>query len=267
MSMSAVTLAEAPRARRAGPTLGRFLAEGMRVAVASARALTVREYADPFTHRLAQLVPGMQQRGNLALMRRALTEMPDAGVVLEIGCFAGRSSCLLTYLLDQQERPHRLVACDPWDYSFKGLVDAPLGTSTVSGAAWGEHAAHIYREHVGFFCAHRLPHTFRLSSDDLFARWGTAPLLDVFGRTVTLAGSIAFAFIDGNHDYAHVSADMRNTDARLLPGGLMLLDDSACLTGSAGVRRAAAEWVSTRTSTYEIVAREPNVLLRKRAAA
>jgi predicted O-methyltransferase YrrM len=267
MSMSAVTLTDSPRALRASPTLKRFLVEGVRLAAASARALTVREYADPFTHRLAQLVPGMQQRGNLALMRRALKEMPDNGVVLEIGCFAGRSSCLLTYLLDQQERPHRLVACDPWDYTFKGLAAAPLGTSAVSGAAWGEHAAHIYREHVAFFCAHRLPHTFRLSSDDLFARWGKEPLLDVFGRNVSLEKSIAFAFIDGNHDYAHVSADIRNTDARLVPGGLMLLDDSACLTGCTGVRRAAAEWLSSRTSTYEIVAREPNALLRKRAAA
>lgn len=244
-----------------------FLIEGMRFAVATARALTVPEYADPFTHRLAQLVPGMQQRGNLALIRRAIKEMPNEGVVLEIGCFAGRSSCSLTYFLDQEERPHRLVACDPWDYKFKGLLDAPLGTSTVTGATWGEHAAHIYREHVAFFCAHRLPHTFRLSSDDLFAQWAVGPLMDVFGRTVTLTGSIAFAFIDGNHDYAHVSADIRNTDALLLPGGFMLLDDSACLTGAVGVRRAVAEWASIRKSTYEIVARAPNLLLRKRDTA
>jgi hypothetical protein len=247
MPMSAVALAESPRAPRAGATLGRFLVEGMRFAMATARALTVREYADPFTHRLAQLVPGMQQRGNLALMRRALKEMPDEGVVLEIGCFAGRSSCLLTYLLDQQERPHRLVACDPWDYTFKGLLDAPLGTSAVTGAAWGEHAAHVYREHVAFFCGHRLPHTFRLSSGDLFAQWGEGPLRDVFGRTVTLTGSIAFAFIDGNHDYAHVGADLRNTDARLLPGGLPVSagrPPSGCRPASPHTRSSPASRIS-----------------------
>ena len=45
--------------------------EAIRFAIATSRALTVREYGDPFTHRLAQLVPGMQTRGILALMRRA----------------------------------------------------------------------------------------------------------------------------------------------------------------------------------------------------
>jgi hypothetical protein len=238
--------------------------EGMRFAVAVMRKMAVREYADPFTSRLAQLVPGMQERGNLALMRRAITEMPGEGVVLEIGCFAGRSSCLLTYFMDQAARPHRLIACDPWQYEFKGMTDAPLGTSRVTGTGWGEHAAHIYREHVRFFCAHRLPHTFRLGSDELFSRWSNGPMTDVFGRSVTLGERIAFAFIDGNHDYSHASADIRNTDAMLVSGGLILLDDSANVTGSSGVRRTVAEWMSKRGTDYEVVARAPNVLLRKR---
>ena len=191
--------------------------------MAASRALTVPEYSDPFTDKLAQVVPGMQQRGNLALMRRAIDEMPHEGVVLEIGCFAGRSSCLLTYFLDQAKQPHRLIACDPWAFEFKGLDDTPLGTSRITGTAWGEHVATVYCEHVKFFCAHRLPQTFRLSSDTLFAQWAAGPMIDVFGRTITLDGPIAFAFIDGNHDYEHVSADLRHTDALLLSGGFVPL--------------------------------------------
>jgi hypothetical protein len=80
---------------------------------------------------------------------------------------------------------------------------------------------------------------------------------------VTFGGPIAFAYIDGNHAYDFARRDFENTDRFLVPGGFILFDDSA--DGSEfEVTRVVQEVLNS--DAYEIVAKNPNYLLRKRTA-
>lgn len=68
------------------------------------------------------------------------------------------------------------------------------------------------------------------------------------------------AFIDGDHAYPAVLADMEIASARLTPGGLLILDDS----DFPGVARAIGEWVNNHG--WEIVHRGRLLALKRGAA-
>jgi hypothetical protein len=84
----------------------------------------------------------------------------------------------------------------------------------------------------------------------------------VFGRAVRLGGPLGFCYIDGNHTFDYAERDFRNADEFLAPGGFLLFDDSA----------DGSEWEVCRVvagllaeGRYELVAKVPNYLVRKRS--
>jgi hypothetical protein len=84
---------------------------------------------------------------------------------------------------------------------------------------------------------------------------------DVFGREVHLGGPIGFAYVDGNHSYDVARRDFDGCDAHLEAGGFILFDDSADHSVWE-VRRVVREAI--RTGRYEVVAKNPNYLLRRK---
>ena len=82
---------------------------------------------------------------------------------------------------------------------------------------------------------------------------------DVFGRSVTLGGSISFCYIDGAHTYEAVKKDFLNCDAVLDVGGFLLFDDSTI--EMFGVRNLMPEILET--GRYELIDTNPNHLYRK----
>lgn len=224
---------------------------------------------DDFIMRLPSSVigEGMLHPGNIYLMEEAIRNMPEGGCVLEIGSHGGLSANLLTYLLDKNGRDAPLFCCDAWafeGYRYNKKHPEPHmdGRSDV---LWTDYAAYMKEAFIRaahLFSAHRLPHAFHLPSDDFFDAWKRkVTMTDVFNRAVTVGGAIAFAYIDGNHTYDYAARDFENVAAALLPGGYVLLDDSADYMPF-GSARLARELGHRRD--FEIVGVNPNYLLRKK---
>ena len=79
-----------------------------------------------------------------------------------------------------------------------------------------------------------------------------ATATDVFGREVQLGGKISFAYIDGDHGYQATHNDFFNADRFLLPGGIVLFDDSSRASPYQGVHRVLDE--VQKTGRYQLFA-------------
>lgn len=212
---------------------------------------------------------GMLHPGNVYLMEEAIQRMPDGGCVLEIGSYGGLSANLLTYLLKKHQRTAELYCGDAW--VFEGLHDAKGQiTPWIDGrddVLRTDYMAYIKASFVRaaqVLHPGQLPHAIHLDSDAFFAAWSKAETLtDVFGRETRLGGPIAFAYIDGNHAYDFARRDMENAAKHLLPGGYLLLDDSASHLAFGSVR-LAKEW--RQRPDFELVLANPHCLFRKRGS-
>ena len=214
-------------------------------------------FEDHYIEWLLLVNAGMQHRGNIHLFDLAIREAPNAPF-LEIGSFCGLSANIIQYLKRKHGREEQLFTCDKW--IFEG-AEVPA-TAGVSAAEIREYVRDSFQRSMRRFSGNDLPFTIEATSDEFFQSWqDQASVEDVFGRSVGLGGPLGFCFIDGNHQEEFVQRDFENCDGCLLPGGLILFDDStpeAVGDASKVVRRVAAN------ERYELVARNPNHLFRKR---
>lgn len=224
---------------------------------------------DDFILRLRSSVigEGMLHPGNVWLMEQAVQKMPDGGCVLEIGSHGGLSANLLTYLLGKYRRDAPLFCCDAWVYEGyhdqKGQADIWMdGRDDVLRTDYTAYIKNAFVQAAHLLSPHRLPQACHLCSDDFFEAWAKrATVTDVFGREIGLGGPVSFAYIDGSHAYDFAKRDFENTAAWLLPGGFVLLDDSADHL-SFGSARLAQEL--RRRRDFEIVSANPHYLLQKK---
>jgi hypothetical protein len=217
--------------------------------------------ADEYISWLLSVHGGFLAPGNVRAFEHAVRNMPDGGAIVEIGSFLGLSTNLLVYLAIKHKRPHPVFSCDPWAFE---AVEKPIGGFfDAAGPAFREYARAVFILNATTFSGGRKPFTIEARSDrflDLWTRGGEAK--DVFGRTARLGGPVSFAYLDGAHAHDIVKADMAGLDRHLMPGGFVLLDDSADGAGFDGVTRVAREL--KRDPGYELVFKTPNYFLRKR---
>ena len=110
---------------------------------------------------------GMMTPGNVDATYHALNNIGDVeGHLLEIGCFCGLSSNLITLLKRACGVSKLLFAVDPWVY---GPTEARHETFTdFTTVTWDEYQTFVreaYRSRVGFFSRDDLPHAVRHFSD------------------------------------------------------------------------------------------------------
>jgi predicted O-methyltransferase YrrM len=238
---------------------------------AVARARTVRRLAltavqrptilrDEYIEWLALLNAGMQHRGNYQLFDIAIATAPDAPIV-EIGSFCGLSTNIIQYLKRKHGRTMPLYTCDKW--IFEGSENDLPPASGVSHEGLRAYARDTFERSVRSLGGGDLPQTIEATSDEFFEAWRAGERrMDVFGREVQLGGPIGFCFIDGNHTEEFAQRDFVNCDRHLVPGGLILFDDSSDEADWA-VRKVIAR--VKRDSRYEVRAKNPNYLVRKKA--
>jgi len=215
------------------------------------------DLSDHYTDHLGYAIAGMLARGNLWCFDQALRHLPSDAPIVEIGSFCGLSASVLTYYKRRLGLRHRLVTCDSW-----GFEQAMAGDVPVSRADYGRFVKDSYVRAMQTFAAWDLPYTVEAYADDFFGAWRAGETRsDVFGRSVTLGGPIGFAYVDGNHDYDHAKRDFEHVAEFLEPGGHVLFDDSYDGSGW-GVTRLMPE-IRARAG-WELVARNPNYLFRKR---
>jgi predicted O-methyltransferase YrrM len=203
---------------------------------------------------------GMQHRGNLYLFDLAIQMAPEAPM-LEIGSFCGLSTNIVQYLKRKHGRTVPLFTCDKW--VFEGS-ECPLpAAALVSHHELRDFVIESFERSVRSFSRDDLPFTIEATSDEFFRAWGEGKhVVDVFGRDVSLGGELGFCFVDGNHSEEYVLRDFANCDRYLLPGGLILFDDSGDET-TWDVRKVIRR--IKHDDRYEVLAKNPNYLVRKLA--
>ena len=133
-------------------------------------------------------------------------------VILEIGTFGGRSATVeLRGALANPARTQR-----PQFYGIDILDDSITRTRQI-----------LAGEMLGSYC-----HLFLGHLQDFVQRWRITPTM---------------VFLDGDHTYAGVVADLKTLSVYLRPGTPILVHDFLNpdnATGKLGVRRAAEEWAA-----------------------
>jgi hypothetical protein len=204
---------------------------------------------------------GMLNRGNLYCFDYAVSRLPSAAPMLEIGSFCGLSTNLLSYYRRKHGVTNPFFSSDRW--IFEGATpQGCLGDSDVPHAEYRTHVKESFLRNVRLFSRNDLPRTVEMTSDEFFQAWASGwSGTDVFDRPVQLGGPLSFCYIDGNHSYEFARRDFENTDRFLEPGGFVFFDDSADGSGW-DVCRVVAE--VARRPDYELVIKNPNYLFRKK---
>lgn len=203
---------------------------------------------------------GMLSHSNLPLFDHAIRNMPEGGVVLEIGSFAGLSMNHILYMMKQAGRSNPVVSVDEW--GFKGAINGFVDGSKVNFEDYRKHVIESYRRNLMLFSPDSLPTHVTTSSDKFFDLWSQkATVEDFFGRSATLGGQIAFAYIDGDHTYKQSMRDFENVDRFIMPGGFIVFDDSSH-TDEWGSHESAAE--AANRPDYELISNTGNYLIMKR---
>lgn len=226
------------------------------------------EEDDMFIKRLRSSVigEGMLPPQNVSLMAYAIQHMPDIGVVLEIGSYAGLSANIILHLMSKHAKPHKMYCVDAWIY--EGYHDQKElnqefidGRSDVLRSDYCIYIKNAFIQSMRLFQPHRLPYAFHEKSSVFFSYWNKKEMTDVFGRTIIPVGPISFAYIDGDHSYVAAKDDYENTLRLLMPGGFILLDDTAkeLRFGSVQLRNEIMT-----DSRIEIVSSDYNLLIRKK---
>jgi hypothetical protein len=219
--------------------------------------------ADAYVDWLVRMIGGWLEpgHGNLVSFLYAAQHLPVTGAVIEVGSFLGASTNILAYLLHRHAGRRPLFNCDPW--CFEGTEEPIGGVFDAARPEWRAYARDGFLRNTRLFSAPHLPHSFELGSDEFFALWRRgAETEDLFGRRVALGGPIAFAYVDGNHSYEQARKDVDNVRADLVPGGLLLLDDSAD-NSPFECRHVVGELLA---QGFTAVWKNPNYLLRAAGA-
>jgi predicted O-methyltransferase YrrM len=224
---------------------------------------------DDFIRRLSVTVigEGMLHPGNVYLLDWAIQRMPAGGCMLEVGTYGGLSTNLICYLAKKHRQPHPFFTCDPWIYDgYYDRDSAPVehvdGRKDLLRTDYMRYIRESYIRATKFLSADRLPYTVQATSAAFFDSWErNEEAADVFGRQVKLGGPISFAYIDGDHSLEVARNDFNSVAKRLLPGGLVLLDDSA---KGLPFGSSAMMGVLAAREDFEVVDRNPNYLLRKK---
>ena len=154
------------------------------------------------------------------------------GHVMEIGCLAGRTACVLGYM-SERSGIRSLITIDPHSPEEGVQSDSPaLMTELTNEWDW-ETLAAMFAVNIVF----TINHTHARCSS-------ASPDVD------TSAISISVLHIDGNHDYAAVKSDCDKFASRIIPGGWLILDDYEWAHGD-GPRRAGDELLEDRAEEIE----------------
>jgi len=175
----------------------------------------------------------------LAACNRALTSLPPAAAVLEIGSFCGRSTVLLGSVVESLRSESKVYAVD----SHEGLVGA---AGTPEGLRSLGSTLDVFRSNIA---ANGLGHIVEPVVQRSFE--------------VTWEKPIALLFIDGLHDYFNVARDFRHFEPWVLDGGYIAFHDYADYYP--GVKQFVDELIAL--PGFELVSRMRSLVVIRKIAS
>ncbi|MBK8558068.1 MAG: class I SAM-dependent methyltransferase [Lewinellaceae bacterium] len=212
----------------------------------------------------------MLHEGNIYALDYACRHLPDEGAVLEIGSFAGMSANVISWLLRQHHKERPFYTCDPWIYDgYHDHIKADdpnymahfEGSQNITREEYTDFIRESFIRNTSLFSRDLLPHAIQLHAQDFFKAWGkNTPQTDVFGRKAPTGGPLSLVYIDGDHSYDAARQDVEKSLEWLVPGGFLLLDDSADFWqyGSALLAKEMRRW-----KNVSLVMKNPNYLYQK----
>lgn len=141
--------------------------------------------------------------GKQKIRRAMLQTMPKGGTVVEIGVWRGEFSRMLL----NQLQPDKLILIDPWK-NFDARENAFDGQTRDS-----EFEA-IYQGILSKYAT-------EIASGQVEVQRGMS--VDVLDKMPDQ--SLSFAYIDGDHSYEGVCADLTALWPLMAPGGIIMMDD------------------------------------------
>jgi hypothetical protein len=217
--------------------------------------------ADEYVEHLRSVVGGWALEGNIRAFECCVRNMPLNGAMVEIGSFLGLSTNILAYAAHKYQRNNPFFTCDAW--KFAGSDKPKAGYFSTATKEYRDWVMTIYRMNLSMFSPTFAPHTIEAFSDRFFELWQDgAQVRDVLGREARLGGPIAFAYIDGDHTYKGGRRDFLGVDRFLMPGGYVLMDDSADTSSYDGLKQLVRE-IAARPD-YELALKAPNYCFRKK---
>jgi len=140
-----------------------------------------------------------------AVRQRFLQKLPKGGLAIEIGVWKGEFSSTILELLE----PDTLVLIDPWTH----MVDTSHSEAFV-GRTNASKMDRIFAQVKNKFEQEISAGRVELIRDF------SVPALKNFND-----GSISFAYVDGDHSYDGVKADLAALFPKMKVGGIMAFDD------------------------------------------
>ncbi len=171
-------------------------------------------------------IPGWSGLGMCGQLYEAALGAPAEGMNVEIGCYFGRSTVAICRALMDRGKGERLLSIDPFEVP-DGEDD--LGSQmALFPKPWdAENRKYVSAAGVE-------------NSDLLVAR-----SLSTEAREA-VKGPIRFVFVDGDHRYETVKAEIEWLLPLMAEGGIMAFDDIHCNVHKWGVERAVVELVIPR---------------------
>lgn len=195
----------------------------------------------------------VDQLFTLYMLTWTTAELP--GDIVEVGSWCGRSAVVLAAAAKASSK--RIVHCvdlfpekTDWKqnadgtYSFEMVIDGKryggYQEQTVWKEAFESQTGKIYESYNGVFECFNETVSERGMNDVVRPHRGD---LDSFLSKAAPDFACSLAFLDGDHGYEAVCADIRNIDKHLIPGGWICFDDA--FTCYEGVSRAINELIIT----------------------
>lgn len=171
------------------------------------------------------------QDGKAQLRRQMLSRMPKGGICVEVGVWRGEFSRMIL----NQIQPDKLILIDPWK-NFDTRVDA------FDGKTKDQEFEDIYQ-------SVRSKYATEIAAGQLEIRRGLSePVLQSMEP-----GSLSFVYLDGDHSYEGVKADLAATFPLMKQGGIIMMDDYHRRGWwKDGVIRAANEFLGAHAADLRI---------------
>jgi len=209
---------------------------------------------------------GMLHDGNIYLMNFAIKNMPEDGIIFEIGSYGGLSTNLILHLLKKHHKNNVFFGCDAWVYEgyndYKVISESHIdGRDDIDRKDYMNYIKNSFVVSTQFLHPKKLPFTCHLTSDAFFEKWNAnEEFTDVFDRSFYMSDRISFCYIDGDHSYEQTKKDFENVASKLKINGFLLIDDS-----TKHLSYGSAKFVKEilRNSDFKLVDANPNYLFQK----
>ena len=175
--------------------------------------------------------PRILETRNLQSFEYAISHLPRAAPILEIGSHCSLSTSLLAYYKRNHHVINPLITCDKWEFQNPSNSRSTyVGESPLLYTDPVCFARDSYLRNIKMFSADDLAYTFEMTSDDIFVRrQACKSTSDILGRNYALGGPLRFCLVDRNHAYEYVKRDFLNCDTFLGGSEFILFDDSTLL--------------------------------------